>query len=159
MIDQDLANLYEVETKVLNQAVKRNIDRFPDEFMFQLNEEEFKNLKPQTVTSNQSKALRSQFVTLKQGKHRKYIPHVFTEHGILMLSSVLNNKRAIQVNIQIMKTFMKLRKLMIEHQDLHSKIEKMENKYDHQFKIVFDAIKRLINPPEPPKKSIGFHVK
>ena len=133
MLDRDLAILYDVETKALNQAVKRNRDRFPVEFMFQLTRQEFADLKSHFVTSN-------------WGGTRKP-PSVFTEHGILMLSSVLNSKRAIQVNIQIMKTFVKLREMMATHKYLKRKIETMEKKYDHQFKIVFEAIKKLLEPP------------
>ena len=131
MIDRDLAELYGVPTKVLNQAVKRNKKRFPPEFMFQLNSKEFTNWKSQIVTSN----------SVKMGLRRR--PHAFTEHGILMLSSVLNSDRAIQVNIQIMKAFVKLRELLVTHKDLRDKIEKMERKYDQQFKVVFQAIKQL----------------
>ena len=123
MLDKDLAKLYGVATKVLNQAVKRNIDRFPSDFMFLLT--------PQEVTS-----LRSQFVTSTRGGLR-YQPCAFTEHGILMLSSVLNSKRAIQVNIQIMRAFTKLREMLVSNKELRQKIEEMEKKYDHQFKIVF----------------------
>ena len=143
MLDRDLAYLYEVETKVLNQAVKRNLERFPDDFMFQLTPEE-------------TKFLRSQFVTLRHGQHSKYSSYAFTEHGILMLSSVLKSDQAIQINIQIMRTFTKLRELMLVHKDLRIKIEAMERKYDTQFRIVFNAIKRLIDPPQKPKTPIGF---
>ena len=158
MLDKDLAELYEVQTKVLNQAVKRNLDRFPEDFMFQMTKEEFENWKSQFVTSNQAEktSLRSQNVTLKQGQHRKYLPYVFTEQGVSMLSSILNSNRAIQVNIQIMRTFTKLRELMTTHKELRQKIETMEQKYDYQFKIVFDAIKKLLDPPAEPKKPIGF---
>ena len=144
MIDKDLAKLYGVETKVLNQAIKRNIKRFPEDFMFQLSEEEFKIWKSQFVTSKAE----------KMGLRKK--PYAFTEHGILMLSSVLNSERAILVNIQIMRTFTKLRELLMAHRDLHDKIEKLERKYDDQFKVVFDAIKKLLDPPEKPKEPIGF---
>jgi hypothetical protein len=144
MFDKDLATLYGVETKALNQAVKRNIERFPADFMFQLTREE-------------AASLRSRFVTLKRGQHLKYAPYAFTEHGILMLSSVLNSKRAVQVNIQIMRVFTKLRTMMTVHQDLKKKINGMERKYDHQFKAVFEAIRQLM-APEPDKKKvpIGF---
>jgi hypothetical protein len=147
MIDRDLAELYGVLTKVFNQAVRRNIDRFPDDFMFQLSKKEFN-------------VLRSQFVTLKgRGKHPKYLPLAFTEQGVAMLSSVLNSKRAVQVNIQIMRTFTRLREMLITHKDLQEKIEKMEAKYDKQFKVVFDAIKQLIMQGNKPKAEIGFKVK
>jgi phage regulator Rha-like protein len=131
MLDKNLARLYGVETRALNQAVRRNIARFPEDFMFQLTKEEAEEL------------LRSQFVTLKRGQHSKYLPYAFTENGVAMLSSVLNSQRAVQVNIQIMRTFTKLREMLITHKDLKDKIEAMEKKYDYQFKIVFDAIKEL----------------
>src|SRR3989339_324658 len=135
MLDRDLAVLYGVETKALNQAVKRNIDRFPEEFRFVLTIQELSNLK-------------SQFVTSSWGGIRK-CPAVFTEHGILILSSL--------VNIQSMKTFIKLREFMAGHKELREKIEAMEKKYDYQFKVVFDAIKKLLDLPQEPKKPIGFH--
>lgn len=144
MIDSDLAELYGVETKVLNQAVKRNIERFPTDFMFHLDKEEFD-------------CLRSQFVTSNRGGQR-YLPNVFTEHGILMLSSVLNSVKAIQVNIQIMRTFSKLRQMLSTHEDLKKKIEEMESRYDYQFRIVFDAIKKLIADDQKPERRIGFEM-
>lgn len=143
MLDTDLALLYEVEIRALNQAVRRNIERFPGDFMFQL-------------TKGEYESLRSQFVTLRRGQHRKYLPYAFTEQGVAMLSSVLNSKRAIQVNIQIMRTFIKLREMLLTHKELKQKIEAMEREYDYQFKIVFDAIKKLLEPPEKPKGKIGF---
>ncbi len=142
MLDRDLAMLYSVETFNLNKAVKRNIDRFPEDFMFQLNNEEFKNLI-------------FHFGISSWGGTRK-LPYAFTENGVAMLSSVLNSKRAVQVNIQIMRTFTKLREIILSHKELQRKIEDMEKKYDHQFKIVFDAIKQLLAPPEVKKKKIGF---
>ncbi|HET6516335.1 MAG TPA: ORF6N domain-containing protein [Thermodesulfovibrionales bacterium] len=142
MLDRDLALLYEVETKALNRAVKRNLDRFPEDFMFQLSDEEFENL-------------RFHFGTSRWGGQR-YRPYVFTENGVAMLSSVLNSQRAIHVNIQIMRTFARLREMLMTHKDLKQKIEEMEKKYDYQFKIVFDAIRQLLEPPEKPKKRIGF---
>ena len=145
MLDRDLAKLYQVETRTLNQAVRRNRDRFPIDFMFRLTWQEAKNL-------------RSQFVILEQGRHAKYRPCAFTEHGILMLSSVLNSKRAVQVNIQIMRTFTKLREMLLVHQDLRRKIEEMERKYDYQFGVVFKTIRQLLEPSRKPKPRIGFHV-
>jgi len=143
MIDRDLAKLYDVPTKVFNQAIKRNFKRFPNDFMFQLNGRESKNL-------------RSQFVTSSWGGLR-YKPYVFTEQGVAMLSSVLNSERAIQVNIQIMRTFTKLREMISTHKDLREKIEQMEKKYDSQFKIVFDALKGLLDvPKEKHTKVKGF---
>jgi phage regulator Rha-like protein len=145
MFDSDLADLYGVEVKVLNQSVKRNLKRFPEDFMFQLNERE-------------SFALRSQIVTLESGRGRysKYAPYVFTEQGVAMLSSVLNSERAIQVNIQIMRTFTKVREMLAGNKELREKIEKLERKYDYQFKEVFQAIKVLLAVEEKPKNKIGF---
>lgn len=144
MLDIDLADLYQVKTKVLNQAVKRNLRRFPKDFMFQLTKEE--------VYSS-----RSQFVTLKQGQNIKYFSYAFTEQGIAMLSSVLKSERAINVNIQIMRTFTKLREMIEGNKELKLKIQNLEKKYDEQFQIVFEAIKRLIEPVEKPKRKIGFY--
>jgi phage regulator Rha-like protein len=146
MLDRDLAALYGVETKVLKQAVRRNIRRFPDDFMFELTEYE-------------NRALRSQNVTLKRGQHSKYLPYAFTEQGVAMLSSVLSSERAIQVNILIMRAFTKLREMLSTHEDLRRKVEAMERKYDRQFKVVFDAIKKLIDIESKPKRKIGFEVK
>jgi hypothetical protein len=145
MIDSDLANLYEVETKVLNQAVKRNLARFPEDFMFQL-------------TNEEDEILRSQIVTSSWGG-RRTLPFAFTEQGIAMLSSVLNSDRAILVNIQIMRAFVKLREMIISHKDLAKKIADLENKYDKQFKVVFDAINQLIAVEIKPKRKIGFNGK
>ena len=145
MLDRDLAELYDVETKILKRAVKRNIDRFPDDFMFGLNEKELKDL-------------RCQFGTSSWGGTR-YLPLAFTEQGVAMLSSVLRSKRAIQVNIQIMRAFSKLRELLSTHEDLKKKIEAMEKKYDQQFQIVFEAIKQLLETDSKPRKKIGFTVK
>jgi alpha-ketoglutarate-dependent taurine dioxygenase len=148
MLDADLAELYQVSTKVLNQAVKRNEDRFPADFMFELTPEAFT-------------ALRSQIVTLEsgRGRHRKYLPHAFTEQGVAMLSSVLRSKRAVSVNIEIMRAFVRLREILATHKDLANKLEILERKYDAQCKVVFDAIRRLRTPPEPKKRKIGFLVK
>ena len=145
MLDSDLAELYGVPTKVLLQAVKRNAARFPSDFMFQLNNQEVL-------------ALRSQIVTLKKGRgqHRKYIPYVFTEQGVAMLSSVLKSERAIQVNIAIMRSFVKIREMLSAHKDLARKLEEMEKKYDAQFRVVFEAIRQLMKPPEKAKRKIGF---
>ena len=144
MLDRDLAMLYSVETRTLNQAIKRNLKRFPSDFMFQLNQEESAELS------------RSQFVILKKGQNIKYLPYAFTENGVAMLSSILNSERAITVNIQIMRTFTKLRELLATHKDLQKKIEEMEEKYDYQFKVIFDTIKQLIEPPQRSGKRIGF---
>jgi len=145
MLDRDLADLYNVQTKVLKQAVRRNIDRFPRDFMFELIKDEFENLRSQIVTSSWGGA--------------RYLPMAFTEQGVAMLSSVLNSKRAIQVNIQIMRAFNKLRQLLSTHEDLKKKIETMEKKYDENFKIVFEAIKQLLETDDKPRKKIGFTVK
>src|SRR5256886_14641366 len=144
MLSFDLAALYGVEPKVLIQAVKRNSDRFPEDFMFQLTDQEFRNLKSQIVTSS-------------WGGLRRAKPYAFTEQGVAMLSSVLRSKRAVQVNIAIMRTFVQLRRLMDTNRDLARKIEALEKKYDEQFAEVFAAIKELIAPPAPLKKQIGFH--
>jgi len=158
MLDSDLAILYGVPVKALNQSVKRNKKRFPEDFMFRLDSQEYKVLKSQIVTANTP--LRSQIVTANDNRGgRRNLPYVFTEHGIAMLSSVLNSDRAIQVNIQIIRTFIKLRKLLSTHKDLLEKIEKMEKGYDRQFRIVFDIIRELNNPPEKLRKQIGFKVK
>ncbi len=147
MIDNDLAELYGVETRTFNQAVKRNIDRFPADFMFQLNKQE-------------TEILRSQFVILKSGRgqHRKYMPYVFTEQGVAMLSSVLNSDRAIMVNIQIIRTFTQLRELLSTNKDLREKIENMEKKYDKQLREIFEAIKSLLMEETKSKEPIGFSV-
>src|SRR6476660_729370 len=145
MLDSDLARLYGVEARALNQAVARNRKRFPADFMFQL-------------TPGDYESLRSQIVTSKKGRGgRRFRPYAFTEQGVAMLSSVLRSSRAVEVNIAIMRTFVQLRRLMDTNRDLARKIEALEKKYDEQFAVVFDAIKELIAPPEPPQKQIGFH--
>ncbi len=150
--------LYGVTTKALNQAVKRNSQRFPSDFMFQLTKAEHDNMRSRIVTTSQRKSLsRSQNVTLKRGQNVKYLPYAFTEQGVAMLSSVLRSSRAVQVNIAIMRTFVQLRRLMDSNADLASKIESLEKKYDEKFATVFAAIKQLIAPTEPAKKRIGFH--
>ena len=144
MFDKDLAELYGVTTGALIQAVKRNIQRFPDDFMHQLTRREFM-------------ALKSHFVISKGRGGTRKLPFAFTEHGILMLSSVLNSDKAVEVNIQIMRTFTKLRELMLVHKDLRSKIEEMEKKYDARFTLVFNAIRRLLDPPAKKNKApLGF---
>ena len=143
MFDHDLANLYAVETKVLIQAVKRNLKRFPEDFMFQLNNQEVA-------------ILRSQFVTSRSWGGSRYLPYVFTEQGVAMLSSVLNSERAIQVNIEIMRAFVRLRSLLASHKDLAAKLQSLEKKYDGQFKVVFEAIRELMKPPPAKGHSIGF---
>ena len=154
MVARDLAYLYGVPTKVLNQAVKRHADRFPEDFMFQLTMEEARIW----WTEVRGGGLRSQIVTLKRGQHIKYRPYAFTEHGILMLSSVLNSERAVQVNIEIMRTFVRLRRMLASDSELARKLGVLEKKYDAQFKIVFEAIRQLMEPPETKKRPIGFLV-
>ena len=152
ILDEDLAALYEVETKALNRAVKRNLDRFPEDFMFQLTADEFSDLRYPSGTSN----LRSQTGTSSWGG-RRYLPYAFTEQGVAMLSSVLRSKRAVRVNIEIMRTFVRLRRMLASHADLARKLAALEKRYDANFKIVFDAIRKLMTPPEPKKKPrIGF---
>ena len=145
ILDADLAALYGVETKQLIRAVKRNLPRFPDDFMIQLNKEESENL-------------RFHFGTSSQWGGRRYPPYAFTEQGVAMLSSVLRSKRAVQVNIEIMRTFVRLRRLLASHADLARKLDSLEKKYDTQFKVVFDAISELMKPPETKKRPIGFLV-
>ncbi len=143
MLDADLAKLYEVETKVLNQAVKRNIERFPEDFMFQLSEEEFDFLRSQSVTSS-------------QWGGRRYPPYAFTEQRVAMLSGVLRSKRAVLVNIEIMRAFVHLRQILSSHAELARKLNELEKRYDAQFKVVFEKIKELMTPPEPKRERIGF---
>ena len=143
MLDLDLAMLYGVETKSLKRAVKRNIERFPEDFMFELTSKEWSNL-------------RYQFGTLKRGEHPKYLPYAFTEQGVAMLSGILKSERAIEVNIAIMRTFVQLRKLMSSNKELAKKINNLEKKYDEQFHVIFDAIKQLIVEENKPRKLIGF---
>jgi len=167
MLDRDLAELYGVETKVLNQAVKRNRERFPVDFMFKLTLKEAEELifhldadrsRSQIVTLKDAEAdfLSVSRQKLKRGKHMKYLPYVFTEHGVLMLSSVLNSKRAVRVNIQIMRSFTRLRQILSSHKELREKIELMERKYDKQFKVVFEYIKSFLKDEGGKEKKIGF---
>ena len=147
LLDRDLAELYGVQTKALKQAVRRNIKRFPKDFMFALSEEEFKNW-------------RSHFVTSKSDKMGlRHRPMAFTEQGVAMLSSVLNSERAIEVNIGVMRAFVRLRQMIASNASLARKLDDLEKKYDAQFKVVFDAIRQLVAPPDNPRKKIGFSVK
>lgn len=146
ILDRDLAPLYGVTTGNLNKAVKRNMDRFPEDFMFQLTPEEYK-------------PLRFHFGILEKGRHSKYLPYAFMEQGVAMLSSVLKSKRAVQVNIEIMRAFVRLRQIMSAHKDLEQRLVALEKKYDEQFRVVFDAIRALMAPPDKPAKKIGFEVK
>ena len=148
LLDSDLASLYGVTTKRLNEQAKRNSERFPVDFMFQLNGEEHE-------------ALRSQIATLKtgRGQHRKYRPYVFTEHGAIMAANVLNSPRAIEMSVYVVRAFVRLREVLATHKDLARKLEQLEKKYDAQFHVVFDAIRQLMTPaPETKKARIGFHV-
>ncbi len=145
MLDSDLAELYQVPVKRLNEQVRRNIERFPSDFMFQLVESEWK-------------ILRSQFATLRSGvwgEHKKYLPFVFTEQGVAMLSGVLHSSRAIQVNLEIMRAFIRLRSFVESNHELSLKLDQLERKYDKRFKIVFDALRRLMASP-PPKRIVGL---
>jgi hypothetical protein len=156
LLSMDLAKLYAVQHKVLMQAVRRNIERFPRDFMFQLTRDELGNLKSQFVTS--SGAGRHGAKGSQWGGIRK-LPYAFTEQGVAMLSGVLNSKRAVAVNIEIMRAFVHLREILSTHKDLARKLEELEQKYDKQFRVVFEAIRQLMAPPEPiPKRRIGFGV-
>ena len=143
MLDRDLAALYEVETKVLKQAVRRNIGRFPPDFMFEL-------------TKDENSSLRSQNVTLKRGQHSKYLPFAFTEQGVSMLSSVLRSERAVQVNIQIMRTFVKIRQMVQVHVELKQELAELRSQTDERFQIVFTILDKLVNEGEEEKRKIGF---
>ena len=159
LLGPDLARLYGVETKVLTQAVQRNWGRFPADFMFQLDHEEWINLRSQIVTSSGGHSLRSQFVTSKRGGHR-WRPYAFTEQGVAMLSTVLRSARAIAVNIEIMRAFVRMRRMLAEHADLAARLDRLEKEYDSKFKVVFDAIRQLMFPePAPHRKRIGFHAR
>jgi hypothetical protein len=146
MLDLDLAAIYGVTTGALNQAVKRNSNRFPSDFMFQLTEEE----KAEVVTNCDN---------LARLKYSPHLPYAFTEHGALMLANVLNSERAAQTSVQVVRAFVRLRQLLASNAELARKLEVLERKYDDQFKVVFDAIRRLMSPPAKPKREIGFHVK
>jgi hypothetical protein len=151
---------------VLNQAVKRNIERFPADFMFELSAEETKLVSRSQIVTLDSEATsnpkqktgnsRSQIVTLKQGANIKYAPYAFTEQGVAMLSSVLRSPRAVSVNVEIMRAFVRLRTTLAEHRDLAGRLDELEGKYDQQFKVVFDAIRALMTPPQKTPRRIGF---
>jgi hypothetical protein len=146
ILDRDLAQLYGVTTGNLNKAVKRNLDRFPQDFMFQLTQAEYNSL-------------RFQFGILEKGKHTKYLPYAFSEQGVAMLSGILNSSRAVQVNIEIMRAFVRLRQMLLSHSELARRLNELEKKYDAQFKIVFEAIRQLMTSPAAPKRKIGFDLK
>jgi hypothetical protein len=146
MLDADLAAMYGVETKVLVRAVKRNKDRFPSDFMFQLSQDEFEGL-------------RFHFGTSSSWGGRRYLPYAFTEQGVAMLSSVLRSRRAVQVNIEIMRAFVRMRQMIASHTELARRLGELEKRYDAQFKVVFNAIRELMKPQAPPRRrSIGFRV-
>jgi hypothetical protein len=144
ILDSDLAALYGVPVKRLNEQVRRNSERFPVNFMFQL-------------TNAEWDSLRSQFATLKRGQHRKYSPYVFTEHGAIMAATVLNSAQAIRMSIAVVTAFVKLRRMALSVEALARKVNALERKYDERFRAVFDAVRRLMHPPDPPRKRIGFH--
>jgi hypothetical protein len=143
MLDAHLAELYEVQTKALTRAVRRNLERFPGDFMFELTTEEFQNL-------------RRQFGASSRWGGRRYPPYAFTEQGVAMLSSVLRSKRAVLVNIEIMRAFVRLRQMLATHADFQRRLDELERKYDARFKAVFDAIRELMSPPKRARKPIGF---
>lgn len=155
MIDRDLAQLYGVETKQLKRQVRRNMGRFPEDFMFILTVKEYESL-------------RSQFGTLKKGEHSKYQPMAFTEQGVAMLSSVLNSQTAIEVNIRIIRVFSKMREILLTHKDILLKLEQIEKKmlkqdgkmkkYENDIRMIFEVLKELLNPPQEPRKKIGFRI-
>ena len=149
ILDADLAKLYGVSTKRLNEQVKRNRERFPEDFMFQLTIEEARS----------TQRLRSQFATLKRGQHLKYRPLAFTEHGALMAANVLASKTAIAASVEVVRAFVRLRQMAASNEELARKLEELEKKYDRQFKVVFDAIRQLMNPPSIKIKPIGFRPK
>jgi len=151
MLDADLAKLYGVPVKAINQAVRRNADRFPSDFAFRLDWDEAKALRSQIVTLDGASTKR-----LRRGEHRKYAPYAFTEQGVAMLSSVLKSKRAVLVNVEIMRAFVRLRELVGHSRDLARRVDALEAKYDRQFKVVFDAIRDLMTPTVPAKRRIGF---
>jgi hypothetical protein len=163
MLDHDLAELYGVDTGALNRVAKRNDDRFPGDFMFQLGGGEWQRLRCQIGISNKGAGVSRSGVMFQSGISksrrggRRYLPYAFTEQGVAMLSSVLRSDRAVQVNIAIMRTFVRLREMLLSNADLARKLSALEKKYDAQFKVVFDAIRELMIPPEKPKRRIGVH--
>jgi len=150
MLDEDLAALYSVETKQLKRQVRRNIERFPDDFIFELTQKEHQDF------------LRCQIGTLKRGSYSKYLPYAFTEQGVAMLSSVLHSKKAIQVNIAIMRVFVRLKEMISTHKELAKKIAELERKMekkDEEIHTIFQVIRELMSPPKKPNRKIGFHIK
>ncbi|MGD0815917.1 MAG: ORF6N domain-containing protein [Verrucomicrobiota bacterium] len=169
ILDRDLAELYGVSTKALNQAVKRNIQRFPDEFVFQVAKEEADSLRSQSVTLNEPDPNRSQIVTLneavpdsRRGKHLKYLPYAFTEHGALMAANVLRSPRAIQMSVVIVQTFVRLSRMAVSMDALARRVEELgraTSENSEQIKKIVAAIRELMTPPEPPRRQIGFHTR
>jgi hypothetical protein len=165
ILDTDLASLYGVPTFRFNEAVKRNLDRFPEDFMFRLTQSEWKYLTSQFAILNSPKtpapnpSLTSQIAILKpgRGQHRKYPPYAFTEHGALMAANILSSPRAVAMGIYVIRAFVQFRQVLASHADLARKLATLEKKYDTQFKVVFDAIRELMTPPRKPKREIGFH--
>jgi len=143
ILDTDLAALYGVPVKRLNEQVRRNADRFPEDFVFQLSEQEWK-------------ALRSRFATSKGRGGRRYLPYAFTEHGAIMAANVLNSTQAIQMSVAVVRAFVRLRRMALSVEGLARKVAELEKKYDASFRVVFDAVRQLMNPPQPPRKPIGF---
>jgi len=155
MLDSDLAEMYGVETKRLKEQVRRNIERFPEDFMFEMTKEEAETL----LKSQMPAPSRSQFATLNRGQNIKFLPFVFTEHGVLMLSSVLRSEQAVQVNIQIMRVYSKMKELLLMHKDILVKLEQLEkktDKHDKQIDLIFDYIKKLVEEPKERTERIGF---
>jgi len=146
MLDSDLALIYNVETKRLKESVRRNIDRFPDDFMFEL-------------TQPEHQSLRSQNSSLKRGEHSKYLPFAFTEHGAIMLASILHSPVAVKASIQVVRAFVKLREILSSNSELAKKFEELEKKYDKQFKVVFEAIRQLMSPQNTKREPVGYKIK
>lgn len=145
----DLAKLYGVTTKRLNEQVKRNLNRFPADFMFQLTRDE----------AESARRSRSQFATMKRGQNIKYLPYAFTEHGAIMAANILNSERAVQTSVAVVRAFVRLRQMIASNTELARKLAELEKKYDAQFKVVFDAIRQLMSPPDLKRKQIGFQAK
>jgi hypothetical protein len=171
VLDQDLAALYGVTTKRFNEQIRRNRRRFPPDFMFKMTREEYENLRSQFATSRnpieigtgENQSLRSQFATLKtgRGKHRKYLPNLFTEHGAIMAASVLNSPKAVEMSIFVVRAFVRLRELLSTHHQLAAKLDELEGKlstHDEQIVVLFEAIRQLMDEPVPEKRRIGFGV-
>jgi len=157
ILDADLAQIYGVSTKRLNEAVKRNRERFPSDFAFQLARQDVANLKSQFATSKDER-MRSQFATASK-RNARFLPYAFTEHGAIMAATLLNSPQAVQMSLFVVRAFVKMRDTLGSHRDLARKLEELEKKYDSQFEVVFEAIRQLMRVPEPPRKRIGFHVR